>query len=229
MNPRELTEEIINEIKQSLPEGISISKFSHPKTKFPFVLRALYPEDLEKIQTLYTSGLEANDFETNKILESYVYKACVLWPSLSPEEEKMMPIGIKPEIVNAVTYLSGYISVAINGDVVGPPKNLVPIYHVKPWGAPTEDEANEVLATNSQYSLSKVRVGDYHFIIRPVVGNDMSDVAFIYQNDIHVVDRCVVWPDEFEIAIIPRGILLTTAQIIRRLSGETYEIEITEL
>lgn len=220
-----LTPEIIEELKKSYP-GITIFKKIPFPTKIEFALRPLYPQDHESLLGLARNMPVDQDLE--KIYEEYIWNNCVLWPMLTDEDQQMLPIGVKPEIQHAVSYMSGYVSVTPQKEVIAEPKTVSTISAPNLWEPPSGQEITDLKEEYNYCFLFKVRIGPYHFIIKPILQGDL-DYNFDMNDHIAVADKGTIWPEEFNMALIPMGTIISLAATIKNISGETQTLDIEEL
>lgn len=220
-----LTPEIIAELKEAYP-GVSIFKKIPFPSKIEFALRPLYPQDHEALVEL-ARNLPVEQ-ASDQLYEKYIWENCVLWPHLGEDELNSLPVGIPKEIEYAVSYMSGYVSVTPKNEVIAEPKTFMAISVPEIWEAPTGDVVKELKEKWKFCYLFKLKVGPYHFIIRPLLQNDL-DYNFDINDNISVADKGILWPEDFNMALIPMGTIVSIAATIKNISGETYELDIEEL
>lgn len=230
MNKGTPSEKEIAAIKASLP-GVALYKWNVPLTKDQVIIfRAIDRPLKDKIQNLIRDAETNGKLPPIEDVQERIFDACVVWPSFTIEEKFGMPVGIVPSLIKSVQEKSGYLDIDIFQRVLAPDSTTSVVKDYEYWGEISTDELDELKAS-TPFSLYRVRVGRWSFVVRPMTRIDVQIAQQAIDSELAVAKAVVMWPKDTPWDIIPSGIIEILGDKINEVSGwrSQNDTEVEEL
>ena len=215
----------IEQCKAKLPNATLFKKaWKTSKGTDDYLCRCIDQILLDNIEKrLESNGKGIPLDESNQIIYDY----CVLWPVLTDNEKKTLPIGVVPSLVKVIQERSGFVDITITGQVIGPDVSSTIIKEFAPWGDIQEDDLLEIMQT--PFELHRVKIGKYVFVIRPLTRPDIVIAQSANDRHISYAKSVTMWPKTVDWNTIPAGILDTLGQSANQVSGWDREAEVEDV
>mgnify|MGYP001332699186 CR=1 FL=1 len=217
--------EVITELKLAYPKG-KLCKWKSLDGKDEVVFSPLTRKKMDFIRKVITNEAKESSVE---LINLMIFKECILWPQLTDEEIDSCPMGMVPSLVKVIQESSGYVSVDIYGNVLGPDLYTTILREADFWGDLTEEETTE-LVSKTHFPLVKVRIDRYIFVIRPMT---RTDVLIANQSQLDpqttMLASVTVWPEAIDWDQIPAGICEVLGRKVSEISGWEVDGQVSEI
>lgn len=228
INKGQITEKEILEIKNAYPKE-ALFKWTSPDKKDELIIKPISYELMQKIVSMIRdaelrgSGLPIQD------VNEKLFDSCVLWPTFSLDEKLSLPVGIIPSVVKSIQEKSGFIDIDIFQRVLAPDTFTTILRDFDVWNDITEEESEALKKTSAPFSLFRVRVGKWVFVIRPMTRIDIQVASQSNDDQLTLARSVTMWPKEIEWESIPAGIIEILGRKANEISGWEMDAIIEEL
>lgn len=220
--------EVREQLKMAYP-GQGLFLWTEDYTDNDYVLRPISP-------TLYRDLVEGlsvkefkSEFDKKDYLNTQIFQKCVVWPELTMEEFHTVPIGTFPSIAKIVMEKSGFINITVNGDVIGPDIHSIKLQDYQTWADISEEEI-ATLKAKHPFALFRIRIDKFIFVIRPVIRADIQQASIAVDDQMSLVQRITMWPEEVNWDLVPTGIIDILGEQANRVSGWNLDkVKVEEL
>lgn len=221
--------EVLERVKTEMPGP----KFKLPSQNgkdeviFVPISRNLYKELVDYAAKSRGEGLPEGDIV--EYINERVVDSCVLWPRFTPEEKHLLPIGTIPQISRAIEEKSGFVTITVDGRVIGESATVTQVQDGAFWGDLDEEKKADFKKKYPQFDLFRVRLGRRVFVVRPMSRADLRQAAESPDPALTLVKLVTVWPINPEWNDIPAGVIEHMGDKINDITGFTGAAEVTEL
>jgi hypothetical protein len=223
-----ITEKEITELKEAYP-GEALFKWTSPNKKDELVLRAISHDLMQRIVNMIKDAeLQGKGLPIQDVNEK-IFDACVLWPSFKLEEKLNLPVGVIPSVVKVIQEKSGFIDIDIFQRVLGPDTFTSTLKDFDTWNDITDEEAEALKKEVGVFSLFRVRIGKWVFIIRPMTRIDIQVASQANDDQLALAKSVTMWPKEVKWETIPAGIIEILGRQANEISGWEPDAEVQEL
>ena len=212
-NPESINQELIDKLKKAHP-GKKLFKWSQLGVIYTPITRELNDKILKLSNDIVarTGNLPVREVEDMVVTE------CVLYPKLTPEDRKEIPVGTYTTLNKVIHEKSGYIEVDVFGRSLCRDSFSEPLVDFTFWEDATEEQVEKVKAS-CPYSLYKVYIGEFAFVIRQLSRKDVELTQDKQDHIFEKVKRVTLWPEDINWDSVPSGIIDTLFDEVRNLSG----------
>jgi hypothetical protein len=228
INKGQVTEKDIAEIKSAYPKE-ALFKWTSPDKKDDLIIRAISYELMQKIVNMIRDAeLRGTGMPIQDVNEK-IFDSCVLWPTFSLDEKLSLPVGIIPSVVKSIQEKSGFIDIDIFQRVLAPDTFTTIIRDFDVWGDISDEEATALKESSKPFSLFRVRIGKWVFVIRPMTRIDIQISSQSNDDQLTLARSVTMWPKEIDWETIPAGIIEILGRKANEISGWDPDATIEEL
>lgn len=224
-----ITEAEIAELKKLFPKG-GLFKWPAPDNKNEIVFRAVDQALMDKIVNLIREAELAGRGLPIQDINEKIFDACVLWPALSLDEKLTLPVGVIPSVVKSIQEKSGFVDIDVFGRVLSPDTFTTILRDFDYWGDISDEDAKKLKEESAPFLLSRVRIGRFVFVIRPMTRIDIQVASQSNDDQLTLAKSVTMWPKDVEWGSIPAGIVDILGKKANDISGwSEADIEVEEL
>lgn len=221
-----ITEKQIQDLKEAYPKD-ALFKWTTPNKKDDVILRAISSELMANIvDIIRESELAGKSLPVQEVNDT-IFDNCVLWPSFSVEDKESLPIGIIPSIVKTIQEKSGFIDIDIFQRVLAPDTFTTLIRDFDFWPDITEEQSKVLKEESKPFSLYRVRISKWVFVIRPMTRVDIQVATQATDEQSTLARSITMWPKDVEWEKIPAGIIEILARKGNDISGWSGDTDCT--
>jgi hypothetical protein len=228
INKGHVTDKDIEELKAAYPED-ALFKWVSPDKKDDVVFRAISNDLMKKIiDMIRAAELEGKGLPIQDVNEK-IFDSSVLWPKFTLDEKLALPVGIIPSLVKVIQEKSGFVDIDIFQRVLAPDTFTTVIKDFEFWGDVTEEDSTKLSEKYPSFSLYRVRIGKWVFVIRPMTRIDIQIASQSNDDQLTLARSVTVWPEEIKWENIPAGIIEILSRKANDVSGWDNDSEVTSL
>lgn len=228
INKGKITEAEIQELKTAYPED-ALFKWTSPNKKDELVIRAINQELMKKIVGMVRDAeLQGKGLPIEDVNEK-IFDACVLWPTFNLNEKLSLAVGVIPSVVKTIQEKSGFIEIDVFQRVLGPDTFTTTIKDFDVWNDITTEEVDELKKEVGSFSLFRVRIGKWVFVIRPMTRIDIQVATQSNDDQLTLARSVTMWPKEVKWETLPAGIIEILGRKANEISGWEPDAEVEEL
>lgn len=228
INKGHITEKEVEELKLAYP-GEALFKWPTPNKKDEVVMRAINTDLMQKIIAMIREAeLQGRGLPIQDVNEK-IFDTCVLWPSFTLEEKLTLPVGIIPSLVKVIQEKSGFLDIDIFQRTLAPDTFTTTLRDFDYWGDIEEKELEDLKEKSSPFSLTRVRIGHWVFVIRPMTRIDIQVASQSNDDQLTLARSVTMWPTKVEWEKIPAGIIEILGRKANEISGWDIEAQVEEL
>jgi hypothetical protein len=157
-----------------------------------------------------------------------IFDTCVLWPRFTIEEKMNFPVGAMTSLVKCIQEKSGFIDIDVMGRAYGPDIYTTVLKDFDYW-ADIDSEAYEKLAKATPFRLTKIKIGKWIFLVRPLTRADIQNAAAAIDDTMAIVKSVVMWPEKIDWDVMPVGIIENLGRTANKLSGWDDDSQVVPL
>lgn len=213
-----ITDKQKEDLKEAYPKD-ALFKWTTPDKKDDLVLRAISSELMAGIVDIIRESEMAGRNLPIQEVNDTIFDNCVVWPVFSAEERENLPIGIIPSVVKTIQEKSGFIDIDIFQRVLAPDTFTTILKDFDYWPDITEDESKALKEASKPFSLYRVRISKWVFVIRPMTRVDIQVATQATDEQSTIAKSITMWPKDVEWENIPAGIVEILARKGNDISG----------
>lgn len=213
LDPSAITPELIDKIKRAHPNK-KLFKWAQLGIIYTPISRDLH----DRILKLSTEVISKTGNLPYKEIEELVVTECVIFPKLTEEDRKELPIGTYTSLNKIIHEKSGLLSVDVLGRPLERDTFSEPITNFEYWPAPTEEEIEKIKKVHP-YQLYKIYIGEYIWVARQL---SRMDVELTEEKGDPILERAkkfTIFPEKLDWDSIPAGVVDQLHEEVRNLSG----------
>ncbi len=182
-----------------------------------------------RIQDLILTAESKGQIPKIDEINERIFTECVLWPNLTIEEIKALPVGFIPSITKIIEEASGLIDTDILGRPLAPDTNSVILKDFEYWPDITKQDLEAIKQEHKFTRIYKVTVGNFIFVIRPMTRVDIMGMSPADDQAVALCKSVTLWPKEVPWDDLPYGTIQALGRMANKVSGWEVEGEIEEL
>ena len=213
-DPAAITPELIEKIKKANP-GKQLFKWAQMGIIYKPIDRELNDRVMKLSNEAFIKDSGNIPFRE---IEDLVVSECVLFPKLTPEDRKDIPVGTYTTLNKVIHEKANFIDIDIFNRALGRDSFSETLVDFEYWDDIT-DEDLEKLKIDYPHAIYRVFVGEYVFIIRQLTRRDV-EVCYDKTDPVfEKVKRTVVWPRTINWDGIPAGVVEKVFDELQNVSG----------
>ena len=206
LNKGKITDEQIQALKKAHPDD-GLFKYPFANKKDEFVFKAISHSLYKRVATMAMEAEMQGRPLPIEDANEMIFDSCVVWPELTLEEKLKLPVGAIASCVKIIQEKSGFIDIDIYQRVLGPDTFTTTLKDHEYWGDIDEVQIEALKKEVSPFSIHRVRIGRWVFVIRPMTRVDIQVASQSNDDQLTIARAVTMWPKEVRWDTIPAGII----------------------